>query len=52
MKIGIVGVHYGHISEMIRTTRTASNAEIVGIVEPNDSLYRHYNEESALTRYE
>ena len=52
MKIGIVGVHYGHISEMIRTTRTASNAEIVGIVEPDDTLYRQYNEESALTRYE
>ena len=52
MKIGIVGVHYGHISEMIRTTRTASNAEIVGLVEPDDALYRQYNEESTIKRYE
>jgi predicted dehydrogenase len=39
MRIGIMGVHYGHVRGMISSALAAKNAEIVGIVEPEDTLY-------------
>ena len=39
MRIGIMGLHYGHIRGMISSALAAEKAEIVGIVEPNDELY-------------
>lgn len=38
MRVGIMGVHYGHIRGMISSALAAPNAEIVGIVEPDDTL--------------
>ncbi len=51
MRIGIVGVHYGHIGGMVSSARHASNAEIVGIVEEDDALYEQYTQESTIRRY-
>ena len=51
MRIGIVGVPYGHISGMGASARGASNAEIVGIVEEDDTLYEQYTKESSIHRY-
>ena len=31
MRIGIMGVHYGHISGMIQSALQASNGQIVGL---------------------
>ena len=38
MRIGIVGVHYGHIGGMIQSAQQAPNGEIVGLVEEDDAL--------------
>ncbi|MBT5831730.1 MAG: Gfo/Idh/MocA family oxidoreductase [Candidatus Latescibacteria bacterium] len=51
MKIGIMGVHYGHIGGMFRSAVQANNGEIVGIVEPDDALYSKYTEEKPIPRY-
>lgn len=51
MKIGIMGVHYGHIGGMFRSAAQANNGEIVGIVEANDALYNKYTEEKTIPRY-
>jgi len=51
MKIGIMGVHYGHIGGMFRSAVEANNGDIVGIVEPNDTLYGKYTSEHSITRY-
>ncbi len=51
MRIGIMGVHYGHISGMFRSAVNAPNGEIVGIVEPDDTLYRKYTENTRIPRY-
>lgn len=42
MRIGIVGVHYGHCSMMVREARAAVNAEIVGLVEADDARCETY----------
>ena len=42
MRIGIVGVHYGHIGGMIQSALQASNGEIVGLVEEDDALCARY----------
>ena len=42
MRIGIVGVHYGHIGGMIQSAVQASNGEIVGLVEDDDALCARY----------
>lgn len=42
MRIGIVGVHYGHIGGMIQSALQASNGEIVGLVEDDDALCARY----------
>lgn len=51
MKIGIMGVHYGHIGGMFRSAAEASNGEIVGFVEPDDALYEKYTTDKKITRY-
>ena len=42
MRIGIVGVHYGHIGGMIQSALQASNGQIVGLVEADDALCARY----------
>ncbi|MDA0710559.1 MAG: Gfo/Idh/MocA family oxidoreductase [bacterium] len=51
MKIGIVGVHYGHIGGMFRSALNANNGEIVGLVESDDALYQKYTADAKITRY-
>lgn len=38
MRIGVMGAHDGHISGMLASARKAPNAELVGIVEPDDQI--------------
>lgn len=51
MKIGIMGVHYGHIGGMFRSAVDAPNGELVGIVEPDDALYEKYTAAQKIPRY-
>ncbi len=51
MRLGIAGVHYGHIGGMVSSARDAANAEIVGLVEAEDTLYEQYTQESPIPRY-
>ena len=52
MKIGIMGVHYGHIGGMFRSAAQANNGHFVGIVEPNDTLYEKYTADEKIPRFE
>ena len=52
MKIGIMGVHYGHIGGMFRSAVNAKNDELVGIVEANDVLYEKYTTDQNITRFD
>ena len=52
MKIGIAGVHYGHIGGMFRSAISASNGEVIGIFEPDDGLFHKYADEHELTRFD
>ena len=52
MRIGIVGVHDGHISGMVQSARQAVGSEIVGLVEADDVLYNRYTEEEVIPRYD
>ena len=52
MRIGIVGVHYGHIAGMVQSARQADNGDIVGLVEADDGLYGKYTEGAPIPRYE
>lgn len=51
MKIAVMGVHYGHIGGMFRSAVKAPNAELVGIVEPDDTLYEQYTRDIDITRF-
>ena len=51
MRIGVMGVHDGHIGEMFRSARNAQNGEIVGIVEADDTLYEKYTQDQTIPRY-
>ena len=42
MRIGIMGVHYGHIGGMIQSALQATNGQIVGLVEEDDALCARY----------
>ena len=42
MRIGIMGVHYGHIGGMIQSASQATNGQIVGLVEDDDALCARY----------
>jgi predicted dehydrogenase len=47
-----MGVHYGHIGGMFRSAVSAENAEIVGIVEPDNKLFEQYSAELGIPRFE
>ena len=51
MRIGIAGVHYGHISGMVQAARQASGAELVGLVEADGALYDQYTAERPIARF-
>ena len=51
MRIGIAGVHYGHISGMFQSALNAKNGELVGLVESDDALYEKYTAQVAIPRY-
>ena len=51
MKIGIMGMHYGHIGGMLHSAINAPNGEVVGIVEADDALYQQYTETQAIPRF-
>ncbi len=51
MRIGVVGVHYGHIGGMFQSALKAEDGEVVGIVEADDSLYDEYNKDRKIPRY-
>ena len=51
MKIGIIGIHYGHISGMFHSAVNAPNGEIVGIVESDDALCEKYTADRNITRF-
>ena len=51
MKIGIIGVHYGHIGGMFRSAVNASNGALVGIVESDDTLYEKYTRDQSIPRF-
>ncbi len=52
MRIGIVGVHYGHIGGMVRSAANAPDGEFVGIVEADDELYARYTQDREIRRFE
>ncbi len=52
MKIGIAGVHYGHIGGMLHSAMAAPNGEVIGIYEPDDDLFHNYAGEHNLERYD
>jgi predicted dehydrogenase len=51
MRIGVAGVHYGHIGGMFESALNAKNGELVGLVESNDALYEQYTEKIPIPRY-
>ncbi len=51
MKIGIMGMHYGHIGGMFHSAASAPNGEIVGIVESDDALYEKYTADHNIARF-
>ena len=51
MRIGIMGVHYGHIHGMFRSAQAYADAEFVGIVEPDDELCAGIVREQSMPRY-
>ena len=51
MKIGIMGMHYGHIGGMLHSAINAPNGEVVGIVEADDALYQQYTETQAIPHF-
>ena len=51
MRVGVMGLHYGHIGGMFSSAVKAKDAELVGIVEADDDLYAKYTEGRSITRY-
>lgn len=51
MRIGVMGVHDGHISGMMRSALESTNAEIVGIVEESDPHYERYTKDRNIPRF-
>ncbi|HIL11924.1 MAG TPA: Gfo/Idh/MocA family oxidoreductase, partial [Candidatus Latescibacteria bacterium] len=51
MRIGIMGVHYGHIGGMLQSAQAAANGEIVGLVEADDALYERYAAKTNIPRF-
>ena len=51
MRIGVMGVHYGHIGGMLGSALAAPGGEIVGMVEPDDDLYEAQGGQRDMPRY-
>lgn len=51
MRIGIMGMHYGHIRGMLAAALAAPNAEVVGMVEPDDKLYEDTRRRKDIRRF-
>ena len=51
MKVGVMGLHYGHIGGMFGSAVKAKDAEMVGIVEADDNLYAKYTEGRSIPRF-
>lgn len=51
MRVGVIGLHYGHIEGMFSSAAAAKDAEIVGIVESDDALYDRYSGDRDIPRY-
>ena len=51
MRIGVMGVHYGHIGGMFSSAANAPDGEMVGLVEPDDALYERYTKDRSIPRY-
>ena len=51
MRIGIAGVHYGHIAGMVQAAAQAPNGELIGLVEADDALYQHHTRDRAIPRF-
>ncbi len=51
MRIGIMGMHYGHIGGMFHSAINAPNGEVVGLVEADDALYQKYTAQQAIPRF-
>lgn len=51
MRIGIVGLHYGHIGGMLQSARAANDAEWVGVFEKDDHHYERHVPDSSIPRY-
>jgi predicted dehydrogenase len=51
MRIGVMGLHYGHIGGMFRSAAKAANGELVGVVEADDALYGRYTKDRRVPRY-
>lgn len=51
MRVGIMGAHDGHIMGMLKSALNAPNAELVGIVEPDDTYYERATKDRPIKRY-
>ena len=51
MRVGVMGLHYGHIGGMFGSAAKAEDAELVGIVEADDDLYAKYTENRSVPRF-
>ena len=51
MRVGIMGVHYGHIGGIFSSALAAKDAELVGIVEDGDDLYNKYTSDVDIPRF-
>jgi predicted dehydrogenase len=51
MRVGVMGLHYGHIGSMFSSAVEAKNSELVGIVEPDEALFRQYASEAKIPRF-
>ncbi len=51
MRVGVMGLHYGHIGGMLSSAADAKDAELVEIVEPDDTLYQKYTVDAKIPRF-
>lgn len=47
-----MGLHYGHINSMLEEACQSKSAELVGVVETDDTLYDRYIKGAPIARYE
>ena len=51
MRVGVMGLHYGHFGGMYSSTVQAKDAELVGIVEADDEFYAKYSDGGSIPRF-